>query len=354
MKQLLGIVVLLLFALPAQAQYVQGDVINAAPDTIGGNWTAKASYAYTFKQPLLAPCTLIVTVRGPGLSITDSQGNAFSLLTNNAGRSGQAFSSPTCASGADTITVSCPSGPCWVQATFSAYAGQWRLAQVAPDADGLSATAATPPVTPSSNGSLIVSFGSNHTTNTPQITAGTGFTLRASGNEFIEDFIQATAAPVAGTATYSAPVSWCQMTLVFTLAGPPPPPTSVTVDIGQLLWCAKCDGSDDTPVTGNFVVAQTGGPSTTVNINPDGSVQVSGSIDFSQDPIQFVFELTDAGGVVQPGASLTWTVPLLGVDSSNFKLGTITVGKIHLAHTVDADGNPAVRLVDATSFSLGK
>lgn len=217
----------LLFALPAQAQtaspYVQGGSVNAAPDTIGGNWTAKASYSFAFPKPLTAPCTVMVSVRGPEQSVSDSQGNSFTLATGNPGRSDRLFYSTTCASAADTVTVSCPSA-CWAQFTVSHYSGVWVPDQLSPEVLNVTGTDGyTAPVTPTQDGELIVVIGNNHTTNSPGITGANGFTVRANANQFIGDMLQAKAAPIYGEVTYATPVLWCQRTISYKPGGPPPP-----------------------------------------------------------------------------------------------------------------------------------
>lgn len=143
------------------------------------------------------------------------------------------------------------------------------------------------------------------------------------------------------------------LTFAYVAPPPPPQPDSITVQ-GQLLWCAKCDGTDNTPATGNLVVAQTGAGSTTQNIMPDGSVSVQSTVDVSQDPLEFVIELTDGAGNVQPGASLTLTFPKFELNSPGFLVGTITIGIVRIAHVTDAEGNPAIRIVDVSAFSIGK
>lgn len=137
------------------------------------------------------------------------------------------------------------------------------------------------------------------------------------------------------------------------LPATPAQPDSITVQ-GQLLWCAKCDGTDNIPATGNLVVAQTGAGSTTQNILADGNVSLSSTVDVSQDPLEFVIELTDGAGNVQPGASLTLTFPKFELNSPGFLVGTITIGIVRIAHVTDADGNPAIRIVDVSAFSIGK
>lgn len=216
---------LLFFSLPAHAQYVQGGAVNAAPDTVyqyTGSWAASASYSYTFPKPTTSPCTLVVTLRGSGMALADTQKNTFVSVPL---QSGMLWYSTTCASALDTVTLTCPSGTCWAQFTVGEYAGVWVPDQVSPEIVALTSGAGwTALITPTQNGELVLGFGSNHTTNTPQITAGTGFTLRTPGvNQFVEDMIQATAAPIRSAVTYSAPNTWCQTTISFKPGGPPPP-----------------------------------------------------------------------------------------------------------------------------------
>lgn len=141
----------------------------------------------------------------------------------------------------------------------------------------------------------------------------------------------------------------------------PPQPTSVTVK-GQLLWCALCDGTDNTPATGNLLVAQTGGPTSTSNFNADGTVAVSGTIDLSQNPLEFVVALTDANGVTVPGQAGKITLPP-GTIVHSIGLGTVRLSHITVAQggtladgstCSDPAGCPSVKFVDMSSFSIGK
>jgi len=208
------------FTLFAQSPYVQGGSVNASPDTIysvTGSWAEGGPiYTYTFAQPLVSPCTLLVSVRQPGQVVSDTQGNSFIQLSTGYT---QLWYSKTCSSGPDTIKVTCPS-LCWSQFTASEYAGSWVLDQQSPEVYGVnSATGWTASIMPTQSGELIIGIGSNSTTNTPQITAGTGWTLRANADEFIEDMVQATAAPVASAVTYSVPSFWSQITYSFMPTG---------------------------------------------------------------------------------------------------------------------------------------
>lgn len=356
MRNLFLAALLSLLSLPAQAQYVQGGAVNAAPDTIGGNWQAQSSYSYTFKAPLTSPCTIMVSSRFPGQIISDTQNNTYSVATKNADKFDQLSNSNTCQSGANTVTIKCLS-ICWSQFTVSEYAGVWLPDQVSDEIQNvIGKDAWTAPITPTQNGELIIGIGNNHTTNAPGIVGTNGFTVRANANQFIADLVQTTAAPIYSEVTYSSAVNWCQRTISFkplTPVTPPPQPDSITVQ-GQLLWCAKCDGTDNVPATGNLVVAQTGAGSTTQNIMPDGSVSVKSTVDVSQDPLEFVIELTDGAGNVQPGATLTLTFPKFELNSPGFLVGTITIGIVRIAHVTDAEGNPAIRIVDVSAFSIGK
>lgn len=146
-------------------------------------------------------------------------------------------------------------------------------------------------------------------------------------------------------------------------AGPaiPPQPDSITAS-GQLLWCAKCDGSDNVPAVGNLLISQTGAGDFSTPIAPDGTVKALGTIDVSQDPLEFTLSLTDANGAVQAGAALKLTFPKFEINSPSFVLGNIVLGIVRIAHTVkinDTDcppptGCPAVRIVDFGPFSLAK
>lgn len=362
-KWLMASALVLLASLPCCAQYVQGAGVNAAPDTVfavNGTWSPTASYSFTFPKPTTAPCTLMVSMRQSGLVISDTQKNNFALASNNLGRYGELWYSTSCASAADTVTVACPGGtPCWAQFTISEYSGVWVPDQVSAELQDVTGTTGyTQNVTPTQDGELIVGIGNNHTTNTPSITGMNGFAVRAVANQFIADFLQPKAAPIASAVTYASSVLWCQTTISFKPLVPPPPPpppqpNSVTVS-AKLLWCALCDGTDNVPATGNLVISQTNGAQSSAVIFADGTVTVKETVDISQDPIEIILQLTDANGVAQAGAQLKLAFPKFELSSAAFTIKTVSLGTVRIAHTTDADGNPAARIVDWSNFAIGR
>jgi hypothetical protein len=253
-RKLFFVLALLVSPLFAQNPYVQGGSVNASPDTIynvTGSWSEGGpTYTYHFPQALVAPCTIIVSIKNSGQTVSDSQGNGFVQL-------GSADSflwySTSCSSGADTVTVTC-SGLCWSQFTVSDYSGVWVPDQQSSLAAGTGTIGTSPAIAPTKNGELIIGAGFNTTTNTPQITAGSGWTLRANAGEFLEDFVQTTAASVASTVTYSASVSWYQDVFSFSPATAAPTITSANATT----FMAGTAGS-------SFTVTATGTPVPTLS-----------------------------------------------------------------------------------------
>lgn len=123
---------------------------------------------------------------------------------------------------------------------------------------------------------------------------------------------------------------------------PPAPLINAKINTG-LFWCTKCDNSasDNVPMTGNLVISQQGTTSS-FGINADGTVSVNLAINLAVDPADFIFYLTDANGVAQPG-QLEWVLPRATVQSAaGFMLGTLNLPGIKLLKTVDATGNPLI------------
>lgn len=223
--------ILPLIALPVGAQtspYVQSGSINAAAyypasagcaeSGISYNWTPQPSYTCTLRKPITSPCTVVVDMRYPN-AFSDSLGTKFVIATNNSGRYDELWYSTSCPIGTDAFTFT--GGQ---QADIVVYAGVWVPDQVSTEVVNITGTDAwANPVTPSVNGALVLTFGNNHTLNSPGITGANGFTLRENANQFVADLVQTTAAPIAGEVTYSAPVNWCQYTISFKPGGPPPP-----------------------------------------------------------------------------------------------------------------------------------
>jgi hypothetical protein len=143
-------------------------------------------------------------------TFTDSQNNSW---VSAPGSGGALWYAKNCKGGANTLAIGNGAAG-HLQATIAEYSGldvTNPFDQITAGA-GTGTTATSPAITPSKNGCLIISFGENGTTNSPVITAGAGYTMRGSGthNSFLEDLVQTTAAPITGTATYNASVSWTQ------------------------------------------------------------------------------------------------------------------------------------------------
>jgi len=145
---------------------------------------------------------------------------------------------------------------------------------------------------------------------------------------------------------------------VLTLTPPPASPnispsSNIMTVKGPLFWCTKCDGTDDKPVTGSLVVAQTGGGQATVPINPDGTVGSTQTgamftVDPTQDPQEYHLSLADTNGVIIPGASLRLAFPQL--DS----LSTVSWSVARFTPVTDASGNPAAKVIIWSDLSVSK
>jgi IPT/TIG domain/Glucodextranase, domain B len=179
-----------------------------------GNGTDNLTYTCTYPQGNRAGDTLVFAVNG-GLSaqsVTDSQGNNWVPVVNGPIELWYAINSKA---GANVVTLTFPAAQV-LQAVCAEYSGLYLLDQVSQIASGESSTATSPNITTSSANDLVIGFGINFTTNGPNLTPGTGFTLRGSANVFLEDKVQSAAGTTNSTMNYGAVVDWNQAVAAFT------------------------------------------------------------------------------------------------------------------------------------------
>ena len=121
---------------------------------------------------------------------------------------------------------------------------------------------------------------------------------------------------------------------------------------GSLKWCAKCDGTDDTPVTGSTIIQQPG-ITGTFGMNVDGSLQASFGANVSVDPMQFTFSLLDANNVQVPGATFgPFSISRVMLNNPAFKLGNLAFGTVRLENSTDPSGAPIVVLREISGFKV--
>src|SRR5271157_982709 len=211
----MGCLFLLLLCLPITAigqSFIQSATVNQPTGSA-------LTYSCSYSQANGGGNTLVLVGRfGVTVSsITDSQGNLWEPAGVN-GSTGLWYATNSKA-GTNSVTVTFPTNQPF-QGVCAEYSGQLRLDQLAQGAGGTGTAAASSSISTIASGDLIIGFGNNYTTNTPSVTAGTGFTLRGQVNEFLEDMIQSAAGPVASSVTYGSSVSWNQYVVAFAV-GPP-------------------------------------------------------------------------------------------------------------------------------------
>ena len=163
---------------------------------------------------------LVLVCRGSGgapaaVSVSDSQGNSWSVTTNNLWVGGNKIVmayAPNCKAGANTVTVSI-TGASFLQTKIAEYSGVLKVSPLdkSNDTNGSSTTPTSPSVTTTKNGELIIGGFANATTNSATITAGSGYTKRATtddGNGAIEDRVQASAGAITAGWTTNPSVNW--------------------------------------------------------------------------------------------------------------------------------------------------
>lgn len=121
---------------------------------------------------------------------------------------------------------------------------------------------------------------------------------------------------------------------------------------GSLKWCARCDGTDDTPVIGSTIIQQPG-ITDTFGMNADGSLQASFKANVSVDPMQFTLFLLDANNVQVPGATFgPFSISRVMLNNTAFKLGNLAFGTVRLENSTDSSGAPIVILREISGFKV--
>jgi hypothetical protein len=161
-------------------------------------------------QNTTAGDTLFLAIRdNASVTISDSQNNVWEPTGVNLA-SGLWYTS-NIPGGAETITISYPTEE-YFQVVCAEYSGQFHLDRGGNLASGTGTSATSYSLTTISSGDLILGFGNNNSANNSGVhpTAGSGFTMRAQVDEFLEDLTQTSAGTVSTSATYNASTGWEQ------------------------------------------------------------------------------------------------------------------------------------------------
>jgi len=211
---------------------------------------------------------------GQTITVSDTRGNTY----RRAIQASQALDPITVAvyyaegiaGGANTVTVSDTLSGGTLRFSIFEYSGVATAASLdgtPGSVEGTSTTIGSPSTTTTANGDLIL--GVVATANEATVTAGSGFTLQervpAAPNTklAVEDQIQATAGPIAATATIVSGQAWAAVVAAFKPAtAGPPPPADLTLSKAH---------------TGSFVQGQVGATYTLTASNV-GSGPTAGSV----------------------------------------------------------------------------
>ena len=234
--------------------YIQG--VSAANDAYLPDVSASFP-ANTAAGDLIVVAVSWDTSGGAQPSVSDSQGNAYSLATtgnDNTSQQGLAiFYAPNIKGGADKVTLGLSVSAAYLRLNIQEYAGAATTNPVdvtaqhidtngTSTANGVTSSSAVTSATGDLIFGAVIGDSANHTT----VTAGTGFTRRVAAHNgsvdplASEDQIQSKAGSAAATFTFSTAGSYQAQTVAFkkatgTSPGTPPSPviTSATSASGQ-------------------------------------------------------------------------------------------------------------------------
>lgn len=352
-KYLLITTILLLLSIPAHAQTLVASTSAA--------WY-QPSPSLTVPAGQNLACVVDAHIQGGSgaPTLSDSTTDHWTLATQVGDAVLQAaWYAVPCSPGVHVLNVSrATTAPAYRFVNALAYSGV-GIFDAAATATGQSALASTSLNTAQAGELLVASFTENGPLSPTEVLDASYIPRLSTYFEQLvsADKVAGAAGAYSSSLTFQPPFTstpnWTAILLAFKPPGPPPQPDSITAS-AQLLWCAKCDGSDNVPAVGNLLISQTGAGDFSTAIAPDGTVKALGTIDISQDWLEFTLSLTDVNGAVQPGASLKLTFPKFEINSPSFVLGNVTLGIVRITHITDAAGNPAVRIVDFGPFSLAK
>jgi hypothetical protein len=165
---------------------------------------------------------LVIVSRQTITAISDTLSNT--NWTNANITNGSIWYCPNCKGGANTLSCTTAGGCQSVWAEYSGIALTSPLdVQNASTATGTGTAAASNSITTTKDGDLIIGYGWNSTTNSPTITAGSGFTLRnnnPSPNSHLQDRLLTPAGAITSQCTYSASATWFESVISFKAAIP--------------------------------------------------------------------------------------------------------------------------------------
>jgi hypothetical protein len=225
-------------------------------------------------------------------------------------------------------------------AVFAEFPGQLVIDSCSPLATGNGAAAASASISTTVANELVIGYGWQGTTNYDTVTPGAGFGLELFKGQtvestLLEDMVQATPGSVSGLATWSTPVGWTQAVATFKPLTPPPPPLTLNLAT-KIVFCVKCDRTDDSPAQGALFFQQ-GTANSSFSFAADGSVTVNLSISMASDPVIFSVFLQNVNGQEATGAGWTWSIPRASLSAGVATLGTLSFGGI--AFTLNSDGS---------------
>ena len=112
------------------------------------------------------------------------------------------------------------------------------------------------------------------------------------------------------------------------------PPVTLNLTT-KVVFCTKCDRTDDSPAQGSLVFSQNGNTNA-FNFASDGSISVNVTFDMSKDPVVFSVFLQKANG------STYWRRLDVEIPRASFSAGVQTLGTLSfggVAFTMNSDGS---------------
>lgn len=333
MKKFLSIVALLFLGTSAQAQTLTVQSQTISPVGAGAYPSPLAVYNATFRKPTAKGNTLVL-VLPPSYNITVTEtGNTW---VNPC----PGFWTAPALGGVETVTITYPSVS-YAIAVLSEYPSLLAVDSCPALAFGNGASTLSNIITTTSVNEFVLSYGWNSTTNYDGVVAGPGFVMEGAQNAFLEDTLQPTLGPIAGSVTWSSSVSWSQG--VVSLKAALPAAANIVLTINSTSNAIYDDATAILP--GPVVISQQRTPTSTINIGTitsDFAGNLTGSITVNPNLVDVNGNLTFLFGLPFIPSVVSYPVPVgefqhgstgLTINLTIFKQGALAIKSQTLAVT---------------------
>jgi hypothetical protein len=226
-------------------------------------------------------------------------------------------------------------GTTYASAVLCEYPGQLVVDAVGQVATGTAQLAQSNTVAATA-GDIVINYGWQTTSNYLNFTLTAGFAVEPPTTSlYIADELVTTTGNVSAGANWSGAVNFTEGIVALKPVLPASAPVTLNLTT-KVVFCVKCDRTDDTPAQGSLAFAQNGFTNA-FTFASDGSVSVNVTFLMTTDPVVFTVFYQNASGQQAKGAGWTWSIPRASFSAGVATLGTLSFGGV--AFTLNSDGS---------------